>query len=278
MTETESLGVRRFTTHPLRHVAERLSRGVSLKRRLPARVGGRTIWTSPEGSSLRAWKRDSEAIGHHLFDVAARLVRPGDVVWDIGANVGYFSFAAAYLAGAQGKVVAVEPDTFVASLLRRSAGIPHAGSAPVQVVPVAASDETALAHFHIANRARSANFLAGHGSTQASGSREMQVVMTVTLDWLLQQLKSPPNVLKIDVEGAELLVLDGACEVLASHPSIFIEVASENARTVTDILQAHYYELFDAEAGGSQPLSSAAWSTIALPQRESGCRMPPQTT
>jgi predicted RNA methylase len=84
-----------------------------------------------------------------LMRLAAETVRQGDTVWDIGANLGLFSFAAAVAAGPSGRVLAVEPDTALAGLLRRSAAVNH-GHAPVDVLPAAASDQEAVARFHIA--------------------------------------------------------------------------------------------------------------------------------
>ena len=79
-----------------------------------------------------------------LVGLAAETVRRGDTVWDIGANMGVFSFAAAVAAGPSGRVLAVEPDNALVGLLRRSAAANH-GHAPVDVLPAAVSDQESLA-------------------------------------------------------------------------------------------------------------------------------------
>lgn len=264
-----NLGANRHPVSLGRRTLERLSRGIVLERELPHRVGGRKIWVSPEASSLRVWSRNTERAGRALFDLASDVVRQGDVVWDIGANVGFFTFSAAYLAGASGSVTAIEPDALSAGLLRKTAACAHVGSAPVQVVPVAVAETVKLSRFHIARRARSANFIEGFGATQADGSREVHVVPTVSLSWLAAELQSVPDVLKIDVEGAEHLALRGAEDLLRrARPRICIEVESENAGDVTEFLTRHRYRMFDADVSKAErkELRLAAWNTIALPE------------
>jgi predicted RNA methylase len=105
----------------MRRVLKTLSRDVILTRRLPAEFGRVPILVSPD-CALSYWKRDIRSVDPHLLSMARELVRPGMTVWDIGANVGLFAFAAAGL-GAQ--VLAVEGDTWLANLLHRSVAINH---------------------------------------------------------------------------------------------------------------------------------------------------------
>jgi FkbM family methyltransferase len=203
-----------------------------------------------------------------LFKMANELVKAGDVVWDVGANVGLFTFAAANRAGKGGCVIAIEPDLWLASLLRRSCEYREgADDAPVTVIPAAISDALGLAQFHIASRSRSSNHLEGGGSIQAGGTRRSETTITITLDWLLESLP-PPRVLKIDVEGLEQRVLAGAGTVLSeARPVVWCEVDPINKEKVTRILQAQRYELFYAnqEPTDRKPLPQAPWETLAIP-------------
>jgi len=249
----------------MRRLIEHLSRGVILRRSLPKSAGGARLLVTPE-CGLSYWL--SAAHDKSLLRNAADLIKPGAVVWDVGANQGVFALAAAGLAGADGYVYAFEPDMFLVSLLRRSARL-NPALAPVEVIPCAVSDAVGLARLRIAERARSANSLEGaEASSQMGGVRESQTVMTVSLDWCLAQGCKPPAVVKIDVEGSEVNVLRGARELLGKvRPAILIEVRAENAAEITAILREAGYTLYDSEAqaGSRVPLTKPAYNTLALP-------------
>lgn len=255
--------------HPyvtLRTLAERLSRSVVLERRMPARYGNDRLVVSP-GALLKLWGPNLESADPALFAWADAFVRPGDVVWDIGANVGLFTFAAASRAGRQGRVVAVEADIWLAGLLRRSARCSTPARAPVEILPVAVSDRVGVARLQIAARSRASNFLDGAGgSSQAGGVRETQTVASVTLDWLLDQMPAP-QVLKIDVEGAETHALHGAARLLSTaRPTVICEVRAENAAAVTELLIGHGYRLFDLAAPERRAITQATFNTLAVAQ------------
>jgi len=250
----------------LRSLAERLTHGLAIKRRLPPSFGRVPLFVSTEGG-LRYLRPALRKVDLELLEMADELVAPGNVVWDVGANVGLFTFAAAARAGPSGNVYAIEADTWLVGLLRRSAGLEAAKRAPVNVLPVAISDTVGASRFHVANRARAANYLESCGSTQTGGVREAQWVVTVTLDWILEQFPAP-NVLKIDVEGAEDRALRGAPKLLSSfRPRILCEVCQKNASTVSKILHSFGYTLFDASACRLRraPIENPAFSTVAYP-------------
>jgi FkbM family methyltransferase len=250
----------------IRSLLERLSRGRVLRRRLPAAHGGHALHVSPD-AAMKLWQRDLGAVDPFLLTMAAALVRPGMTVWDVGANVGLFAFAAAFAAGPSGRVLAVEADGWLADLLQRSAGSAPPAYAPVEVLAAAVSDAPGTVELCIARRGRAGNHLSTvPGSTQTGGTREVRQVAAVTLDGLLD--RSPaPRVVKIDTEGAELLCLRGGERLLREvRPVLLCEVADENARGVGELLRGHGYTMFDAGSSRREPLDRPAWNTLALPE------------
>jgi FkbM family methyltransferase len=249
----------------LRRAIERLSHGITLKSRLPDRFGNFPIIVSPD-ARLGFWRRNVEQMDPTLLSVAEEFVAAGNSVWDIGANVGIFAVAAAARAGTSGFVLAVDGDTWLVGLMRRTCQLESSPRAPIEVLPAAIDGELGVATFNIANRGRAANFLHGTGSTQTGGSREQQRVVTVTLDWLLRHFRKP-DVLKIDVEGAEIRALSGAKAILAeARPILICEVSSDNAREVTDLLVSHRYTLYDMEQAAPRArIELATANIIAIP-------------
>jgi FkbM family methyltransferase len=247
----------------LRRAAERLSRGIAFRRTLPSKYGGATFFASPEGG-LRYWRSVARA-DPVLLNAAADLIHSGDSVWDIGANVGLFTYAAAGLAGAGGHVLAIEPDTWCVDLLRRSMGLNGRGVAPLTVLPAALGDRLGVATLNVATRSRSANFLEGFGGPVTGGRRAQQTITQLTLDWLLEQF-GPPHLVKIDVELAEVAVLRGGATLLARHrPVLTVEVDGVNQAAATALLVSHGYVTYDAANPLRVRQDLAPYNTIALP-------------
>ncbi len=250
----------------LRLLLERTLRGSVFPRRLPPQFGRRKIYVSAS-AGLKYVFKPMATIDPDLLAFASDYVRPGHVVWDLGANIGLFTFAAAQMAGPGGRVISIEADTWLIGLLRKSISLSPESSAPITLVPVAISDRAGLATFHLAQRSRATNHLAGFGSTQTGGVKESHTVVTVTLDWLAQQVP-PPNVLKIDVEGAESLVLAGAQEMIAKHrPVILCEINGDASPWCSDFFKKNGYRMFDAGKPKAErvELDAAPYATLALP-------------
>ena len=241
----------------------------SFRRRLPASVGRSPIYVSPAGG-LRYLFKPMPDIDPVLLALAQKYVQPKAVVWDIGANLGLFTFAAAHLAGTGGQVFCFEPDSWLVQLLRKSAAIQPPTSAPVTIIPAAIAEAVSLKTFNIAIRTRSANFLDGYGGRQTGGIAEKQTVLALSLDWLNQQIPQP-DVIKIDVEGAEMQVLKGSLQFFQhKRPILLIEVDGANTHKVAQFLQSQNYTIYDGEQDlhNQQPLHGRApWCTVALPNQ-----------
>jgi|SRR5579864_4727209 len=224
----------------LRSLAERLSRGVVLRRRLPRDLGGHLIYVTPD-SALNFWRPSLErADTGGLMDTVRRFVSRDSVAWDVGANVGLFSFSAAAKART---VLAVEPDLWLAALLNRSAS----AITNVRVLCAAVADTVDLGELNIAQRGRSSNFMSGFGNSQTGGIRNRQSVVTVTLDWLAERFPVP-DVIKIDVEAAERLVMEGGRALFnRTRPLLICEVASANSSWVTNFLLPLGYSFLDED-------------------------------
>ena len=247
----------------LRSAAERLTHRLVLYRRLPVPFRDVRMYVSSE-AGLRYLKTSLAGVDPTLLRVVDEFVEPGHVVWDIGANIGLFTLAAASRAGRNGHVFSMEADTWNADMLRRSAARQPHSSAPVVVVPLAVADKQGVVEFEIAVRNRATNAISGFGSTQTGGVRQRHRVPAVTLNCLSEHF-ALPHVLKIDVEGAEALVLGAASRVLAARPVVFCEVTLDNAEAVGNALAQHGYTFYDAAARAPRAgLSAPPFNLLAI--------------
>ncbi len=242
-----------------------LARNRVVRKRLPSDLGGSIVYCSPD-ALLSMWKpgwRSAQAI--NLFAWARRFVEPSQVVWDIGANQGLFAFAAAAVSGTAGRVVAFEPDPFLTGLLNRSRATQNRG-ASVDILPVAVGSSNGVATFCVASKDRALNHLADvAGNPRTGGERDRFSVVCVTLEWLAGQLPAP-DLIKIDVEGSELAVLEhaGAMLLHEQRPRWIVEVAAENAQAIGKIFRDANYRMFDVNSPDKE-ISVPAWNTLAVP-------------
>ena len=254
----------------MRHLLAKMSGRLVFRRRLPARFGGAKLDVSP-GAALAYYLPLDRSNWQDLYEFATHCVSPGDVVWDVGANLGVFGFAAAHLARADGQVLAVEADPWLAALMRRSAHRPRPGAAPVGVLCSAVTDHCGIENFETPEWTRSGSHLSssdGASESLVGRSVETHPVVTVNLDWLSAH-RPAPAALKIDVEGSELAVLQGAEGLLARHrPRILLEVYERSADAVGEILHRHGYVLYDVDRGWSarEKVKRPVYQTLALPE------------
>jgi FkbM family methyltransferase len=169
--------------------------------------------------------------GHYHERYEARLVRDllgeDNVFWDVGANVGYFTLVAATALNNRGQIVAFEPgQNAYARLVDNLALNPYRNNT---TYPVAVADREGEAVLHVAGDiADSSASLYPAGQTQAG----QEVCRTVALDHFRREEQlSPPDLIKLDVEGAELAVLQGAKDLISQTPPLFLmEMEEKNLR------------------------------------------------
>lgn len=144
----------------------------------------------------------------------AAVTHSGDVLWDVGAHKGFVTLAAAGMVGPAGRVVAVEPSAANLSFLRRHLAWNRVDN--VSVLPVAVSDAPGEAAF--GGKGSSIAFRMGEGPER---------VEVATIEQLVAERDLPlPNVLKLDVEGAEAQVLRGMGPLLGGDQAILISTHS----------------------------------------------------
>jgi FkbM family methyltransferase len=144
--------------------------------------------------------------------VFSGCVHPGDVVFDVGAHVGYYTALASLLAGPAGRVIAFEPRPLNLRFLRRHVELNRLDN--VSVIAAGVGKAPGLAHFETRT---------GTGTGHLSDAGDLEVKL-VSLDDLVRRRElPPPKLIKIDVEGAEMQVLDGAEEVIrTTRPNLLI--------------------------------------------------------
>jgi len=171
-----------------------------------------------------------------LFDAIADIdiLADGGVAWDVGAHIGYHSLVLASLVGKAGRICAFEPNPYNVARFRRNMGKNQHLSESVELheCAVAALDGQLDFRMSPSYFLSSIGYLDTDGRfpseqvPKASYTRLQTVQVPVrTMDSLLEEGLLPPSVVKIDVEGAEVLVLEGARNLLSSlKPALLIEV------------------------------------------------------
>jgi FkbM family methyltransferase len=220
--------------HDLReHVAERVENEVArLDRSFTDMAGGlgathgtyigddRILVSTTWGGKLLTSSRDlsltPELVAHGVYEVAftnylLRTLRPGQTVIDVGANIGLHTILMASYVGAEGRVIAYEPNPDVGVFLRENIALNWFNDR-VTVKPLAVSAEPGRVTLHITER------FMGNSSLLQPGEgyfREAPMDTTRTLDVDAEPLDAiaeelgDVDLVKIDVEGAEHLVLQG---------------------------------------------------------------------
>ncbi len=213
----------------VRDLGQRLFRNVPVRVESGINQGSKwSIVTSGRGYGSGSFGRDRIA-------ALQAVVHPGDSVWDIGAHKGFMTLAAARLVGPRGSVVSIEPSTRNRWFIERHLAWNPAPN--VTVVPCAVSGERGEALF------------AGRGDSLAySLGRGDEVVEVRTIPEIIDEYGVPtPSVIKIDAEGQEEAILEGAGSVLGPDLALLISVHGRPLHTrCTTLLRERGFRLFES--------------------------------
>lgn len=180
-------------------------------------------------SNHGCWLGSYEYAKQRAFSAA---IKRGYTVYDLGANVGFYSLLASVAAGPEGRVFSFEPVPRNLQFLRRHLELNQVTNCSVWDVAVGRFEGTA--NFDVGP-----NYSMGRLTLESDGTLNVRIV---TLDRLVASGKlPPPNVIKCDIEGGEYDALVGASGILVKHgPAVFLathgpEVHQRCCRLLADL-------------------------------------------
>jgi FkbM family methyltransferase len=217
---------------------------------------------------------------HQSHSVNSRVVEPGtkslfgvlidhlspNCFWDVGANFGIYSWL--FLSRVRnGTAILLEPEPDNLTLLRRT--VTHSNLSRVTCLPIAASDQSSQAIFYrdpvtgVTGGLRSDT--EPYISRHYGRSSPPMTVQTTTLDDLATKQPSP-DLVKIDVEGAELSVLGGARKLLEEHQPVVLFEAQEHHRDEAVAMLSESGYFVQPSSGPDESISSGV-DFVAVPAR-----------
>ncbi len=201
----------------------------------------------------------------HVLSWLREWLQPGDTFWDIGANFGFTALPAARIVGTSGQVIAVEPSPSNLTWLKRHIALNQCDNIVTVVEAAICEQNSGSVTFSLLNDGRSASNSLMFSSTVNGESPEVTRQISVpakSLDGLLAEQGRSPKLVKIDVEGAELMVLKGATQLLSSdkapilllavHP--FWQATPEDCQEIVSILKGAGYRILNRHGSSVEAL------------------------
>jgi FkbM family methyltransferase len=206
-----------FFTSPEFTLAHRQALASRLRATTAVQVDGIQIHASPADWAVGGGIVRDGAYESAVTEVVGSHLRPGGTFVDVGANIGWFTLFAARRVGGRGHVLAVEPNPANCELIRRSAA--NNGFNQVRLIPAAASNRAgAVALETDASNGRIIPVDAATTVVPCS-----YVVPARTIDDMVDEAGlDNVDVIKIDVEGAEPLVVQGAAKTIARWRPVLV--------------------------------------------------------
>jgi FkbM family methyltransferase len=212
-----------------------------------------------------------------VANLFVKVLGEGDVVVDVGANIGFFTVLASILVGPTGRVVAFEPSAENVERLR--ANLAYNDCKNVTVIEKAVANQVGEVELFINSGNSGGNALWDIGEwpgyTEENGIPVSVAVPATTLDAEWEQLRLPaPKLIKIDVEGADQRVLEGASDLLARQKPRFVVAELHpfglarmgcSQRSLRGFIESLGYSTFGLTLAGALPRLFPAATLIQHP-------------
>lgn len=184
-----------------------------------------------------------------LQGVLSELVKEGMVLYDIGANIGYISLMMARLSGKQGRVFSFEALPANLQRLKENISLNDMESV-IQALPRAVIDKTRPVRF-LAHSSTSMGKAAGSAGRAEEYKAEITVEGLALDDFVFKQRRPSPDIIKMDIEGGEVLAIKGMKRLLKDcKPILLIELHGEEAaRAVWHALTEANYSIMEMRTG-----------------------------
>jgi len=192
-------------------------------------------------------------------DAFKSLIKPGDVCLDVGGNVGYFTLNFAKQVGVAGKVFVFEPIRRNALIIQLGAEI-NGYAKNVEVVHTAVSNKAGSVSITIPSVDGAYAYIGQDDDASVSSVDELVDCITLD-DFLVEHGLIGADIVKIDVEGAELLVLEGGASLFSSNTHqpriVMVELVDEflnrydaSIAKVMDLMASYGYKSYYAASRG----------------------------
>ena len=197
--------------------------------------------------SLRARHYIQGVFERGTTEVFKRVVKRGMTVFDIGANIGYYTLLARSLVGSEGRVFAFEPHPEAYEKLKENIKL----NGYTNVIPLnkAVSNKSGRTKFYLHSDSGRSSLL------HPEDENKWIEVETIVLDEFIEREGVTPDIIKMDIEGAEPLALEGMRKLLKTKELILFIEYEYNKKYISKFLEKMMFELyFITQSGELIPL------------------------